>query len=64
MFELAPQHTLYPDPRALPSAAAIASFLREYGIDYIYVDAMHPNSLVADAIPVTSDGEFQVLRLP
>ena len=38
--------------------------MKSHGIDYIYVDRAHPNTLVPDAIPVATDGETQVLRLP
>ncbi len=34
------------------------------GIDYIYADAPHPNSLVPEAILIARSGEAQVLRLP
>jgi hypothetical protein len=64
MFEQAPQRTIYPDSGARPSAAAIASFLTANGIDYIYADALHPNSLVPDAVPIATNGETQVFRLP
>jgi hypothetical protein len=60
----APQRTLYPDASADPSSAAGAVFLKDSGIDYIYADARHPNSLVGDAIPIASSGEGQVLMVP
>ena len=57
--------------RALPDVASahrppadVASFLKANGIDYIYVDTVHPNSLVPDAVPVATSGETQVLRFP
>jgi hypothetical protein len=43
---------------------SIVAFLGAHGIDYIYADAMHPNTLVPDAAPVTSGGGVQVLQLP
>ena len=49
---------------AHPSSAAVRSFLLANGIDYIYADAMHPNTLAPDATPVTTSGEVQILRLP
>jgi hypothetical protein len=64
LFLRAPQHALYPDSAAQPSAADIAAFLKTNGIDYIYADAMHPNSLVPDAVPISTSGDTQVLRLP
>jgi len=64
LFLRAPQATLYPTSSAEPSAASVASFLKENGIDYIYADAMHPNTLVPDAIPVARSGDTQVLRIP
>ena len=64
LFQWAPQRTLYPTSGAHPSAASVASFLKANGIDYIYADAMHPNSLVPDAIPVATSGDVRVLRIP
>ena len=64
LFEWAPQRALYPDSGAHPSPADVASFLRANGIDYIYADALHPNSLVPDAIPIATNGETRVLRIP
>jgi hypothetical protein len=63
-FALAPQWTLYPTAAARPSSAAVASFLKDHGIDYIYADAAHPNSLVADAVLLARSGDFQLLRVP
>jgi hypothetical protein len=64
MFDLAPQHSVYPDSHIQPSAATIAAFLKANGIDYIYADAEHPNTLVPAATPVTTSGGAQILRLP
>ncbi len=64
LFRSAPQHALYPDANAAPSPASIAAFLKANGIDYIYADTMHPNTLVPDAVPVITSGTVQVLRLP
>ena len=63
-FTLAPQRSLYPDAAADPSSARVAAFLKDNGIDYIYADAAHPNSLVADAVPIAASGDGQVLRVP
>jgi hypothetical protein len=64
LFLLAPQRRLYRDSAARPSAASVASFLKDNGIDYIYVDALHPNSLVPGAIPIATSGQTRVLQLP
>jgi hypothetical protein len=64
LFRSAPQGTLYPDSGAHPSPASVTSFLKANGIDYIYVDGAHPNSLVPDAVPIATSGETQVLRIP
>ena len=64
LFRWAPQRQLYPDSGARPSAESVASFLKNHGVDYIYADVAHPNSLVPDAIPVATSGEAQVLRIP
>jgi hypothetical protein len=63
-FLRAPQHALYPDSSAQPSAASVTSFLEANGIDYIYADALHPNTLVPTAIPIATSGDTQVLRIP
>jgi hypothetical protein len=63
-FPFAPQAALYPDSTARPSSAAISAFLKAHAIAYIYADAVHPNSLVPDALPVASGGDFEVLRIP
>ena len=64
LFQWAPQRTLYPDSSAHPSSASVATFLKDNGIEYIYADALHPNSLVPDAIPIATEGANQVLRVP
>jgi hypothetical protein len=63
-FRSAPQYALYPNSGAVPSPADITAFMKANGIDYIYVDALHPNTLVPDAIPIATSGDTQVLRLP
>ena len=64
LFQGAPQRTLYPDSKAHPSSESVASFLKGNGIDYIYADAVHPNSLVPDAIPIATSGTTQLFRVP
>jgi hypothetical protein len=64
LFRLAPQRALYPDSSSHPSSADIASFLRNHGINYIYADATHPNSLVPEAMLLASSGRAQLFRLP
>jgi hypothetical protein len=64
LFLRAPQATLYPDSGAQPTASDVAAFLKAKGIAYIYADAMHPNTLVPDAVPIVTEGDTQVLRLP
>ena len=63
-FTWAPQRTLYPDAAAHPSSAAVAAFLKDHGIDCIYVDPAHPNSLVTDAVPIATSGGFQLFQVP
>ena len=60
----APQFELYPTAIAQPSSTEILAFLNRYGIDYIYADARHPNTLVPEAAVIASSGEFQVLKVP
>jgi hypothetical protein len=64
LFQEAPQRTLYPTLAAQPSPASVAAFLKQDGIDYIYADSVHPNSLVPGAVLVDSVGGAQVLRIP
>lgn len=64
LFNFAPQFTLYPSSGARPSPASVASFLKANRIDYIYADARHPNSLVLDALPIATNGEVQILKVP
>lgn len=63
-FKWAPQRALYPDASANPSSEEVADFLRAHGIEYIYADKQHPNTLVEFAVLVASGGEAQVLRIP
>jgi hypothetical protein len=63
-FDRAPQRTLFPTAAADPSSADVATFLKDQGIDYIYADVRHPNTLVDNAVPITSIGEAQLLRVP
>lgn len=55
---------LYPEAAAHPSSAAVAAFLKDHGIDYIFADADYPNSLVADAVPIAQSGDAELLRVP
>jgi hypothetical protein len=63
-FFSAPQRILYPDAATHPSSSAVASFLKDYGIDYIYADAAHPNTLVDYAVPIVTSGESEILKVP
>jgi hypothetical protein len=63
-FRGAPQQALYPDATARPSSADVTAFMKDHGIGYIYADARHPNSLVADAVPVVTIRDTEILRVP
>lgn len=63
-FAWAPQRVLYPDAAAQPSSLTVATFLKENLIGYIYADAIHPNSLVADSVPLARTGDVELLRIP
>lgn len=63
-FLHAPQHALYPDADARPSRAAITDFLNANGIQYIYADAAHSNSLIPDAVTVFTLDGITVSRVP
>jgi hypothetical protein len=64
LYRWAPQRTLYPDSASQPSVANVAEFLKANGIDYIYEDRLHPNTLVSDAIPIATNGDVRISRLP
>jgi hypothetical protein len=64
LFDRAPQRIVYPSSSAHPSPASLAAFLKDNGIDYIYADSVHPNSLVPDAVPIATSGDAQVLHIP
>jgi len=64
LFQGAPQRSLYPDSRAQPSPASVATFLRTHGIDYIYADARHPNTFVPDATTVATSADVRILAVP
>ena len=51
-------------PRRSHTADAVASFLDRYGIDYIYADSRHPNTLAPDAVPIAESGGYQLLEVP
>jgi hypothetical protein len=63
-FRAAPQRTLYPDAATHPSSSVVASFLKNHGIAYIYVDAKHQNTLVDYAVPIATSGDTKLLRVP
>jgi hypothetical protein len=63
-FTSAPQSALYPNAAADPSSAAVAAFLKDHGIYYIFADSRHPNLLLPDAVPVATGGSGAVLRVP
>jgi hypothetical protein len=64
LFAAAPQRELYPSADAKPSAGAVAAFLADHGIDYIYQDAVHSGTLVPGAVEVHRDGDFRLLQVP
>jgi hypothetical protein len=63
-FRFAPQWALYPNAAARPSPAAVAAFLKIHGIEFIYTDSEHKNTLVPDAIPFATSVDGAVLRIP
>lgn len=64
LFMWAPQRALYPTSDAQPTAYDVTVFLKQHGIDYIYSDAAHPNTLVAHTLPVATTGDFEILYVP
>jgi hypothetical protein len=63
-FAVAPQRQLYANADARPPTAMVRSFLRANGIDVIYADAAHPNTLDPDAIRIASVGDVVIYRVP
>lgn len=63
-FRMAPQREVYPTADARPTPEAITAFLRRHGIEYLYQDAVHADTLVPGAVVVHQDGGFRLLRLP
>ncbi len=63
-FATAPQRALYPDAAASPSPTEVAAFLKANGIDFIYADPRHPNTLVPDAPVIATSGNAKVLAIP
>jgi hypothetical protein len=64
LFLHAPQRAIFPTADARPSPNVVAVFMRSAGIEYLYVDALHPNVLVPGAILVAESGSTKLLRLP
>ena len=62
-FLASPLGRIFPTVGSRPTSDEVRKFLLSEGIAYIYADARHPNTLVADATPVTVDGDFQVLEI-
>jgi hypothetical protein len=60
----APQGTLYPSSDARPDPDSVVAFLKTHGIQYIYVDPVHPNLLVADAAAIAAGGQAKILQIP
>jgi hypothetical protein len=61
-FQWAPQMELYPTASAEPSLEATKAFMRRHGIEYIYADQAHPNTLVPSADIVLRRGDAYLLR--
>jgi hypothetical protein len=62
-FEHAPQQSLYPDATSKPTTAEVHRFLLANGVDYIYSDGAHPNTLIPDATPVYSRGDITIFKV-
>jgi hypothetical protein len=63
-FVYAPQSQLFPTRSARPPPEEVTAFMEREGIGYLYVDAVHPNTLVPEAVPVLVVGETMLLQLP
>jgi hypothetical protein len=64
LFLSAPQLDLFPSPSANPRPDDVAAWMRAQGIEYIYADLRHPNTLVPEAHVVTQVGDFALFELP
>jgi hypothetical protein len=64
LFAVAPQRVLYPTSAARPTSEAIAAFLKDNGVSYIFANETHPNTLAPTATEIASAGSTQVLQLP
>jgi hypothetical protein len=62
-FLASPLGRLFPTVGSRPTSDEVRQFLLAEGIAYIYADARHPNTLVADATPVAVDGDFQLREI-
>jgi hypothetical protein len=63
LFLWAPQRALYPTADARPAPEAIHRFMRSHGIEYVYTDPFHSDTLVADAVPIASADGVRLLRV-
>ena len=63
-FPTSPQFELFPTAEARPTPEEVMAFMKREGIGYLFVDEVHPNTLVPGAIPVLVSGDTQLLRLP
>ena len=63
-FRGAPQMALYPTADAHPSGEEVAAFLKEHGIEFVYVDRDHAAPLVDGENVVASGGGAKLLTLP
>jgi len=64
LFRSAPQLHLFPNASANPRPDDVAAWMRAQGIEYIYADLRHPNTLVPEAHVLTQVGDFSLLQLP
>jgi hypothetical protein len=62
-FAVAPQRALFPTSSATPTPTEVRAFLAEHGIDYLYVDAFHPNQVVPGANLIAGEGTVRLFSV-
>ena len=63
-FRVAPQRQLYPTATARPSDLDVDLFLRSKGIEFVYTDAWHTDTLVTTTTPLFRSGPVTLYGLP
>jgi hypothetical protein len=57
------QQSLFTTPTTVPTTDAILGFMRRHGIDFVYVDAQHPDRLALGGPIVHAEGDVTIYRV-